>query len=410
MHGVPRRTPQVIWTVVAALCAVFALSAPASAGDSAKQQPTLDKQQKAAAAQLAKDYGVSRAEAQRRIVRQDGLSGLATKLRHQLGAQFAGAWIDQDNGGKLTVAVTQKKAAADVRSVASVKKAETATVVVDRSMRELKQMSQMLAKRIAKANKGADHGLQSALVPEKNALRLDLPSGKKLTAKQQQVVQWAKDKFGDALLTSTYEHASKPFYCGGQYSCDPPLRSGLAIYGNNIRCSSAFMVYDSYNYYMMTAGHCAEASSYWQVPTYSYGYQTVGSVADYRFGYYGDFAIVRINDPGWWQPRGWVYPSQAIYSWDYDYVGQYVCKTGSTTGYTCGQITDVDATVSYPNRTLTGMTWSTTCDAAGDSGSGVYYGSTAHGILSGGPASGCGMIHEPISRALSATGVTLLSG
>ncbi len=411
MHGVSRRTSRIAWLVVAALCAVFALTAPASAGDAAEQQPALNKQDKAAAAQLAKDYGVSRAEAKRRIASQDELSGLATKLRHKLGTQFGGAWIDHDNGGKLTVAVTQKKAAADVRSAASAKKTgQLTTVVVDHSKGKLDQMSQTLAKRIAKANKGADHGLQSAVVTEKNALRLDLPRGKELTEKQQQVVRWAKHKFGDALLMDTYKYASEPLYCGGQYSCDPPLRSGLAIYGNNIRCSSAFMVYDSYDYYMMTAGHCAEASTYWQVPTYSYGYQTVGGVVDYRFGYYGDSAIVRITDSGWWQPRGWVYPNQAIYSWDYDYVGQYVCKTGSTTGYTCGQITDTNATVYYPNRTLTGMTWSTACVAAGDSGSGVYYGSTAHGILSGGPSSGCGMIHEPISRALSAMGVTLLSG
>lgn len=85
-----------------------------------------------------------------------------------------------------------------------------------------------------------------------------------------------------------------------------------------------------------------------------------------------------------------------------------MCKQGSTTGYTCGQITETNATVSYPGRTLTGMTWSTACDAPGDSGSGVYDGSTAHGILSGGPNSGCGMIHEPISRALADRGVTLL--
>lgn len=412
MHGVSRRTPREIWLVVAALCAVFAMAAPASAGDAPKkQQANLNKGEKAAAAQLAEDHGVSRAEAQRRIAEQDELGDLATKLRKKLDERFGGAWIDHDNGGKLTVAVTQKNAAAKVRSTASAtSKAQPVTVVVDRSMHKLDQMSKALSKRIAKANKDADHGLQSAVVTEKNALRLDLPHGKKLTEQQQQVVRWAKHKFGDALLLDTYKYASEPLYCGGQYSCDPPLRSGLAIYGNNIRCSSAFMVYDSYDYYMLTAGHCAEASSYWQVPTYSYGYQTVGAVVDYRFGYYGDSAIVRVYDSGWWQPRGWVYPTQPIYSWGYDYVGQYVCKTGSTTGYTCGQITDTNATVYYPNRTLTGMTWSTACVAAGDSGSGVYYGSTAHGILSGGPASGCGMIHEPISRALSAMGVTLLSG
>lgn len=408
-----RTWSRVAWLGVAALVAAFTLAGSASAGEAEPARPGLDKQQKAAAAQLAEDHHVSSAEARRRIARQDRLTDLATKLRKSLGSRFGGAWIDHDHGGRLTVAVTQASATAKVRSTSSAVgagAADTSTVVVDRSLRELTRMSDALSKRIAKANKGAEHGLQSAVVTQKNALRLDLPKGKKLTAAQHEVVRWAKEKFGGALLKDTYAHASRPVYCGGQYSCDPPLRSGVAIYGDYIRCTSAFSVYDNRSYYMMTAGHCAEASSYWWVPTYSYGYAGVGSVADYTFGYYGDSAIVRVDDSGFWQPRGWVYHSTPIYYWDYDYVGQYVCKQGSTTGYTCGQVTDTNATVSYPNRTLTGMTWSTACVDAGDSGSGVYYGSTAYGILSGGPYSGCGMIHEPVSRALSQMGVTLLSG
>ncbi|WP_282107793.1 S1 family peptidase [Streptomyces sp. F63] len=406
-----RTWSRITWPAVAALAAAFTLTGPASAGAPGQADPKLGNQQKAAAAQLAKDYGVSAQEAQRRIQRQDRLTDLATDVRKALGSRFGGAWIDHDNGGRLTVAVTQRATTSKVHATASKAGArETRTVVVRHSLRELTQMSDVLARRIAKANKGAANGLQAAVVTEDNALRLDVPRGKKLTADQHKVVKWAKQRFGGSLRVDTYAHASEPLYCGGQYSCDPPLRSGVAIYGSNIRCTSAFSVYDSYAYYMLTAGHCAEGSSYWQIPTYSYGYQGVGSAVDYTFGYYGDSAIVRVDDAGFWQPRGWVYPSTSIRDWGYDYVGQYVCKQGSTTGYTCGQVTDTHATVSYPNRTLTGMTWSTACVAAGDSGSGVYYGSTAYGILSGGPSSGCGMIHEPVSRALSQLGVTLLSG
>ncbi|MFF6995923.1 S1 family peptidase [Streptomyces sp. NPDC008313] len=396
---------RLLWPILASLTVTCALATPAM-GNSDRDTPRLSASQQAAATQLAADHDVSTAEAQRRVLQQDHLTDVATSLRKRLDSRFGGAWIDQEHGGRLTVAVTRPAAS----TLAKTQAPDTATVVVRHSLQQLNRMSDRLAKRITAANKGAAHGLQSATVVQSNRLRLDLPRGKVLTGSQRAVVRWAKRTFGDALTVSTYAHASKPFYCGGQYSCDPPLRSGLAIYGSNIRCSSAFMAYDSYGYYMMTAGHCAEDSTYWEVPTYSYGYQSVGGVADYSFGYYGDSAIVRIDDPGFWQPRGWVYTSTRITGWDHDYVGQYVCKQGSTTGYTCGQITETDATVSYPNRTLSGMTWSTACDGPGDSGSGVYSGSTAHGILSGGPNSGCGMIHEPISRALSDRGVTLLSG
>lgn len=409
-----RRWSRATWPAVAALVAAVAVAAPASAGENAPAAPTLTKQQKAAADRLAEDHGVSRTEAQRRIERQDQLTGLASRLRKDLGGSFGGAWIDQEHGGRLVVAVTGDTAARTVRSAAArsnaAEAAGTDTVLVKRSLKDLTRISARLAARISKANKGSGHGLQSAVVTQKNAVRLDVPEGGKLNAAQRGVVRWAKKEFGDALRTGTYQQESRPLYCGGQYSCDPPVRSGLAIYGDNIRCTSAFTAYSGSSYYMLTAGHCAEGSWYWWVPTYSYGYQEVGSVADYTFGYYGDYAAVRIDDSSWWQPRGWVYPQVRISSWNYDYVGQYVCKQGSTTGYTCGQITETDATVSYPDRTLTGMTWSTACVAAGDSGSGVYYGSTAYGILSGGPFSGCGMIHEPVSRALSQLGVTLLRG
>ncbi|MEU2057099.1 hypothetical protein [Streptomyces bungoensis] len=70
-------------------------------------------------------------------------------------------------------------------------------------------MSDTQVKRISAANKSAaHHGLQSAVVMQANKLRLDLPKGKD-------------------LIVSTYAHASKPFACDGQYSCDRSLRSGL---------------------------------------------------------------------------------------------------------------------------------------------------------------------------------------
>lgn len=406
------------WLGVAVLVPALALAAPAAAHAAApggRAAPALTAEQQTAAARLAADHGLSATEARQQIARQGSLTSLATGLRRSLGAGFGGAWIDHANGGRLTVAVagaTAAGATARVHSAAAAADAAgaTTTVTVRRSLAELHALSDRLGHRIAQANRGAAHGLQSAVVVQKNAIRLDLPAGHPLTAAQRSVVSWAERTLGDALLTGSYKHESRPLYCGGQYSCDPPLRDGLAIYGANVRCTSAFMAYDSYGYYMMTAGHCAEDSSWWEVPTYSYGYQSVGSVVDYTFGYDGDSSIVSVDDPSWWQPAGWVYPSSAVYSWDYDYVGSYVCKEGSTTGYTCGEVTETDATVSYPDRTLSGMTWSTACDGPGDSGSGVFYGSTAYGILSGGPDSGCGMIYEPISRALSQRGVTLLSG
>ncbi|MEV0668483.1 S1 family peptidase, partial [Spirillospora sp. NPDC050365] len=361
--------------------------------------------------QIAKDHGVSAAEAGRRADRQPAQFKLAAKIDKKLGAAYGGAWIDQAHGGRLTVAVTKKNAAATARTTATASGMnDTATTTVRYSFQHLQQVSDSLAKRVATANKGAKAGLQTGIVTSGNTVKLSSLKGAPLTPAQRDVIGWARRTFGGAVEVSTYAHKSVPRYCYDDYACDPPLRSGLAIFTGGARCTSAFMTYSGSRYYMLTAGHCAELGYYWDVSTYSYGYQNVGGASNYTFGWYGDSAIVSIDNPTWWEPKGWVLPQTRVYGSERDYVGGYVCKQGSTTGYTCGSITEVNATVSYPNRTLSGMTWSTACDGPGDSGSGVFYGNYAHGILSGGPNSGCGMIHEPIGRALSSMGVSLLRG
>ncbi|WP_149261519.1 S1 family peptidase [Actinomadura sp. K4S16] len=420
----PKRRRAAAAVAVAAALTAASLTAPARAdapgGRGAPPAPSPDRrsqtqiQQEAKETlvkQIAKDQGVPAAEARRRADRQPAQFKLAARLGKDLGAAYGGAWIDQAHGGELTVGVTGASASAKVRS-----KAKTAGLSATRTKKvrygfgHLQQVSASLAKRVSEANKGAKNGLQTGIVTSGNVVKLSSLKGAPLTPAQREVVGWARRTFGGAVRVSTYAHKSVPRYCQDDYACDPPLRSGLAIFTGGARCTSAFMTYSGSRYYMLTAGHCAEIGYWWDVSTYSYGYQNVGGAADYTFGWYGDYAAVSVDDPGWWQPRGWVLPQTSIYGSESDYVGGYVCKQGSTTGYTCGTITEVDATVSYPDRTLSGMTWSTACDGPGDSGSGVFDGNYAHGILSGGPNSGCGMIHEPIGRALSGLGVSLLSG
>lgn len=419
-----KRSRAALALALAAALSATALTAPARAGAAGDrgappapsprtgtQVQTQKEAEQALVTQITKDHGVSAAEARRRAYRQPAQLRLAAEIRADLGAAYGGAWIDQAHGGRLTVGVTAGSAAPKARGAARASgMGDTATTTVRYGFDHLQKVSDALAERIAKANEGARNGLQSGIVTSRNAVKLGGVRGAALTRAQKDVLSWAKREFGAAVEVSAYAHRSVPRYCYDDYACDPPLRSGLAIFTGGARCTSAFTAYSGGRYYMLTAGHCAELGYWWDVSTYSYGYQNVGGVADYTFGWYGDSAIVSVGDPGWWQPRGWVLYETPVRGSEADYVGGYVCKQGSTTGYTCGTVTEIDATVSYPNRTLSGMTWSTACDGPGDSGSGVFYGNYAHGILSGGPNSGCGMIHEPIGRALSTWGVSLLSG
>ena len=69
-------------------------------------------------------------------------------------------------------------------------------------------------------------------------------------------------------------------------------------------------------------------------------------------------------------------------------VGSSACKTGSTTGTTCGTVQAYNVTVNYAEGTVFGMTRTNICTQPGDSGGAMYAGSLAQGIVSGGTIGG----------------------
>ena len=65
-------------------------------------------------------------------------------------------------------------------------------------------------------------------------------------------------------------------------------------------------------------------------------------------------------------------------------VGQGVARSGQTTGLDTGRVTATNATVNYPEGTVSGMIQTTLCAEPGDSGGLLFSGSTAVGLTSGG--------------------------
>ena len=93
-------------------------------------------------------------------------------------------------------------------------------------------------------------------------------------------------------------------------------------------------------------------------------------------------------------------------------VNSMACKTGSTTGTTCGRVLGYNVTVNYAEGTVFGLTRTNICTQPGDSGGAMYAGSLAQGITSGGTIGGCGgnfqSFFQPADEALSVYGLTLL--
>ena len=91
-------------------------------------------------------------------------------------------------------------------------------------------------------------------------------------------------------------------------------------------------------------------------------------------------------------------------------VGAAVCRSGSTSGWHCGTIQQLGATVQYEEGTVNGLTRTDVCSEPGDSGGPFVSGAQAQGTTSGGSGdctSGGTTFFQPVNPILSDFGLTL---
>jgi streptogrisin D len=184
------------------------------------------------------------------------------------------------------------------------------------------------------------------------------------------------------------------------------ITGGDAIYGGNFRCSLGFNVRNSAGtYFFLTAGHCTNSASAW----YSNSSHTTKLGDRTGTSFPGnDYGIVRYlstftNHPG-------MVGSQDITSARNPSVGETVFRRGSTTGIHSGTVTALNATVNYPQGTVTGLIRTTVCAEPGDSGGSLYHGTAALGLTSGGSgncSSGGTTFFQPVLEPLGVYGVSV---
>jgi streptogrisin D len=163
------------------------------------------------------------------------------------------------------------------------------------------------------------------------------------------------------------------------------ISGGDAIYGGGSRCSLGFNVRSTSTGrdYLVTAGHCTNIASTWyanSARTQLIGARVVSSFPG------NDYGLVRydssISHPGNVNLYNGTF--QDVTSVGNAFVGQSVRRSGSTTGVRSGSVTAVNATVTYPQGTVTGLIRTTVCAQPGDSGGSLFAGSSALGMTSGG--------------------------
>ncbi|UNT00139.1 S1 family peptidase [Streptomyces tubbatahanensis] len=101
--------------------------------------------------------------------------------------------------------------------------------------------------------------------------------------------------------------------------------------------------------------------------------------------------------------------------------GADLCKSGQTTGWTCGKVEAYDVSVTYvdehggPDTVVSGLGESTVCTEGGDSGGAYISGNQGQGMTSGGPTNqSCGGLNsstksyfQPLDDTLEHYGLTL---
>ncbi|MEU8258010.1 S1 family peptidase [Micromonospora inaquosa] len=190
----------------------------------------------------------------------------------------------------------------------------------------------------------------------------------------------------------------------------PLIAGGQGIYGGGGRCSLGANARSGSTYYVITAGHCTATAATW------YADSTQSTVLGTRTA-----TSYPTNDYGLIRYTGRIAHPSAVYTYPglltingpgNAYIGQAVCRSGSTTGVRCGTVTGLNQTVNYATGVIYGLIRTNICAEPGDSGGPLYVASTGTilGILSGGTGNctaGGTTYYQPIGEVLAAYGLTL---
>ncbi|WP_371779621.1 S1 family peptidase [Streptosporangium subroseum] len=335
---------------------------------------------------LTRDLGITAEQAATRLINEAAAAKVGPALREQLAAGFAGAWV---TGATSTFVV----ATSDSTKITSILRAGAEAKLVKHSLAALAAANAQLD-----AAAGTSKSVPSWYVDLQSNSVVVLAADP--AAAEAFVNASGADKSLIRVEAST--ERPRPLY---------DVRGGDAYYiGSGSRCSVGFSVTRGTQGGFASAGHCGTA-----------GATTKGSnqVAQGTFqasSFPGnDYSWVAVNSN--WTPTGVVngYTNGIVQvggSTDAA-VGSSVCRAGSTTGWHCGTIQARNASVTYPEGTITGLIRTSVCAEPGDSGGSLISGSQAQGVTSGGSGnctSGGTTYFQPINEILQAYGLTLTTG
>ncbi|MFM9372478.1 alpha-lytic protease prodomain-containing protein [Streptomyces sp. Da 82-17] len=359
---------------------------PAAAAPSAAETLRVDRTSPAVLDAMGRDLGLTRAQAEQRLVNEARAGATSGRLQAALGEDFAGAWVSGADSGRLTVATTDP---ADVRAItARGARAE----VVRHTLGELDAAKARL-----------DRAARTTDTRDAPVWYVDVRSNSV-------VVQAISARAGEKLLSAAKvdRAVARVDATSQRPRALYDLRGGDAYYMNGSgRCSVGFPVTKGTQQGFATAGHCGRAG------TTTSGWNQVAQGTFQASTFPGrDMAWVAVNAQWTSTPyvKGQGGANVQVTGSTQQPVGASVCRSGSTTGWHCGTIQQHNTSVTYPEGTISGVTRTSVCAEPGDSGGSYISGSQAQGVTSGGSgncSSGGTTFHQPINPLLQTYGLTL---
>lgn len=337
---------------------------------------------------MQRDLGLTPAQVDARLANEARAMATEAKVRTTLGDAFAGSWVTGTTADSLIVATT------DASKASAILSAGAQPHIVGRTLGALESAEAALDRAAANAPASTpvwyvDVRSNSVVVLSSNAAEAEAF-----------VAASGADKA--AVRVEQSNEQPQTYY---------DVRGGDAYYiGSSARCSVGFSVRRGSTNGFVSAGHCATVGS----TLYGYNRVSMGTFQGYSFPG-NDYSWAAVNSN--WTPRPWVKGSGGanvtVSGSSVAPVGSSICRSGSTTGWHCGTVQQLNASVRYSQGTVSGLTRTNVCAEPGDSGGSFISGSQAQGMTSGGSGNcsvGGTTYFQPVNEALSVYGLTLVTG
>ncbi len=371
-----------------AVTALATVATPAMAEPSNSPASSAVKPPPAMVDAMQRDLGLTPAQVDARLANEAKAMSTDAKVRAAIGDAYAGSWVSGATSESFIVATSDASKAGAVLAAGAQPK------IVSRNLAALDSAEAALDRAAADAPASTSVWYVDVLSNSVVVLSSNTAEAAAFVAAS------GADK--SAVRVEQSNEQPQTFY---------NVRGGDAYYiGSSARCSIGFSVRRGSTPGFVSAGHCATVGS----TLYGYNRVSMGSFQGYSFPG-NDYSWAAVNSNWTVTPyvNNYSGGNVTVKGSSVAPVGSSICRSGSTTGWHCGSVQQLNASVRYSQGTVSGLTRTNVCAEPGDSGGSFISGSQAQGMTSGGSgncSSGGTTYFQPVNEALSVYGLTLVTG